>query len=92
MDTIETHHLTSDSLVLQGNMPYTCDSSVMFDNRSTISITHSGNASQSLTLIPQLEMNLIYVEQLCHGNSVYVEFLFDSFFIKDLTFRNTLLA
>ncbi|CAA7018700.1 unnamed protein product [Microthlaspi erraticum] len=94
LDSVASHHLTSDLNNLSLHQLYNGGEEVTIANGSRLPISHTGSAflptqSHFLTLknvlyVPNLYKNLISVYRLCNANQVSVEFFPVHFQVKDL--------
>ena len=93
-DTGATHHLTNnmDNLNLQSE-DYTGSDHVLVGNGAGLQISHVGSSIftpsktpfvlKQLLLVPEIQKNLISVQQFCNDNLVFFEFHDQFFLIKD---------
>lgn len=94
MDSVATHHITSDLANLSMHVPYTGAEEVLIGDGSGLKITHTGYSllplsSCPLTLknvlrVPKIYKYLVYVKRLCTNNGLFIEFFLNDFQVKDL--------
>ena len=100
-DSGATHHVTTDLQNLAIHSPYDGPDEIMIGDGSGVPITHTGSTSlttpsHSFTLsnvlcVPTMKRNLISISQFCKSNNVSVEFLPNSFHVKDIQTGSLLL-
>lgn len=94
LDSGATHHVTYDMSNLSFIHPYVGTKVIVMGNGTGAPITHIGSRilltspSNSIHLLnvlcaPNMTRNIISVSQLCADNNLVIEFLPDSFIIKD---------
>jgi hypothetical protein len=100
-DTGATHHITADMKNLTlNNEEYHGSDNIQVGNGTGLAISHMGsstlNASnhsfslKNILLVPEIQKNLLSVQQFAQDNNVYFIFHANFFLIKDCTTRTTL--
>ena len=94
LDSGASHHVTMDLDNLSLHAPYDGTEELIIGDGTGLKISHIGSLSFSylsssiklnnVLCVPALSRNIISISQLCIDNNVSVEFLPNSFIVKDL--------
>lgn len=94
LDSGASHHVISDQRNISPHSPYNVNDTIMIGDGTGLPITHTGSTSHhsssytfnlnNVLYVPSMKKNLISVSQFCHNNNVSIEFLPNSFVVKDL--------
>lgn len=101
MDSIASHHVTTDLKNLTLHQPYKGPNDIVIGDGTGLHITYIGSStlhssSKSFSLsnvlyVPTMEQNLISFSQFCNTNRTSVEFFPSYFVVKDLITGATLM-